>query len=181
MTAKGKRVTAAGWDLVGTSMSTRTAGSDGTLRTPVEIPEGLGGWHTVELVQEEATIARVPFYVQASLKSVSPTRVKAGQNVTINLKGIGWTELDNTVAVTYDNAYMGYACGFNSNGDVTLEVTATGSPGTHLIDIYPTTFQGKATGRWPFQMPQLNALDDHPGLALGYKLPIFRLAVEIVE
>ena len=32
----------------------------------------------------------------------------------VHLKGVGWTQLDNTVAVTYDNGYVGYGCGFNS-------------------------------------------------------------------
>jgi hypothetical protein len=180
MTAKGNRVTAAGWDLVGTPLGTAKAGSDGTLRADIKVPDGLGGWHTVALLQDGAQVAQVPFYVEQSLAAVTPTRVKAGQQFTVQLKGVGWTELDNTVAVTYDNAYMGYACGFNSNGDVTVYIVAAGSAGTHLIDIYPTTFQGKATGRWPFQMPQLNAFEDHPGLSLGYNLPIYRLAIEVV-
>jgi hypothetical protein len=180
MTAKGNRVTAAGWDLVETPLGTATTDSNGSQRTDITVPEGLGGWHTVALVQDGAVVAALPFYVEQRLVAVTPTRVKAGEQFSIQLKGIGWTELDNTVAVTYDNAYLGYACGFNSNGDVTLQVTATGTPGTHLIDIYPTTFQGKATGRWGFQMPQLTALQDHPGLQLGYNLPIFRLAIEVV-
>jgi len=181
MTAKGNRVTAAGWDLAESPLGTATTGSDGSLRTDIKVPDGLGGWHMLALAQDGATVAEIPFYVEQSLVAVTPTRVKVGQQVTIQLKGVGWTELDNTVAVTYDNAYMGYACGFNSNGDVTLQVTATGTPGIHLIDIYPTTFQGKAATRWPFQMPQLNALEGHPGLGLGYNLPISRLAIEVVQ
>ena len=180
ITAKGNRVTPAGWELVETSLGTARTDKDGSLRATVKVPDGLGGWHMTALTQNGTRVAEVPFYVQPSLVGVTPARVKVGDQVTIQLKGIGWTELDNTVAVTYDNAYMGYACGFNSNGDVTLQITATGAPGIHLIDIYPTTFQGKATGRWPFQMPQLNALEDHPGLQLGYKLPIHRLAIQIV-
>ncbi|MBI4336375.1 MAG: hypothetical protein HY683_00900 [Chloroflexi bacterium] len=181
LTAKGNRVTAAGWELIETPLGTAIPNGDGTLRADIKVPDGLGGWHTVALVQDGTRMAELPFYVQPSLVGVTPTRVKAGEKFSVQLKGIGWTELDNTVAVTYDNAYMGYACGFNSNGDITLQLTAVGAPGTHLIDIYPTTFQGKATGRWPFQMPQLNALEDHPGLGLGYSLPVFRLAIEVVE
>ncbi|MBI3953719.1 MAG: hypothetical protein HY330_04325 [Chloroflexi bacterium] len=181
ITAKGNRVTAAGWDLVGTSLGTAKTDGNGSLRADIKVPDGLGGWHMLAVAQDGAPVASLPFYVQQSLVAVTPTRVKAGQQFTIQLKGVGWTELDNTVAVTYDNAYMGYACGFNSNGDVTVYIVAVGAPGTHLIDIYPTTFQGKATGRWPFQMPQLNALEDHPSLGLGYNLPIYRLAIEVVD
>ncbi|MBI2165198.1 MAG: hypothetical protein HYU29_02190, partial [Chloroflexi bacterium] len=172
VTAKGNRVTAAGWELVETSMGTAKADANGSLSADIKVPDGLGGWHMLALAQDGAVVASVPFYVEQSLVGVTPTRVKAGEQFTVHLKGVGWTELDNTVAVTYDNAYAGYACGFNSNGDITLQVTATGAPGTHLVDIYPTTFQGKATGRWGFQMPQLTALQDHPGLQLGYNLPI---------
>ena len=55
-----------------------------------------------------------------------PKVVKAGKPFIVELKGVGWTQLDNTVAVTYDNAYIGYACGFNSNGDVRIQLFATG-------------------------------------------------------
>ncbi|MBI2829211.1 MAG: hypothetical protein HYX77_08085, partial [Acidobacteria bacterium] len=122
-TAKGNRVTAAGWDLVGTPLGTAMTAGDGSLRADIKVPDGLGGWHTVAVVQDGALVTQIPFYVQQSLVAVTPTRVKAGEQFKIQIKGVGWTELDNTVAVTYDNAYLGYACGFNSNGDVTLYIT----------------------------------------------------------
>ena len=53
--------------------------------------------------------------------------MKAGKPFIVELKGVGWTQLDNTVAVTYDNAYIGYACGFNSNGYVRIQLFATGN------------------------------------------------------
>ena len=62
--------------------------------------------------------------------------------MTIHLKGVGWTDFDNIYVATYDNAYMGYACGFNSQGDVVINFTAAGAPGMHLIDFYPGIYQG---------------------------------------
>jgi hypothetical protein len=77
---------------------------------------------------------------------------------------------------------MGYACGFNTGGDVTLNFTATGGPGTHLIDIYPTIYDGgHAMWPWQYSIPQLTALTDAPGLALGYRLPVIRVAIEVIE
>ena len=38
--------------------------------------------------------------------------------------------VDNTYTIAYDNSYIGYVCGFNTNGDVLVHLTATGSPGT---------------------------------------------------
>ena len=60
---------------------------------------------------------------------MSPTSGPVGTPVTIHLKGVGWTEYDNIYVATYDNAYMGYACGFNSQGDVVINFTAAGAPG----------------------------------------------------
>jgi hypothetical protein len=66
--------------------------------------------------------------------------------VTIHLKGVGWTEYDNIYVATYDNAYMGYACGFNSRGDVVINFTATGEPGTASDRSVPGYLPGSANG-----------------------------------
>jgi hypothetical protein len=88
--------------------------------------------------------------------------------VTIHLKGVGWTEYDNIYVATYDNAYMGYACGFNSRGDVVINFTATGEPGTHLIDLYPGIYQGPPTEpQQLYRLPQLTTRTTIP--ATGFR------------
>ena len=105
--------------------------ADGSLNTPVSVPDGLGGWHVVQLMQDGKVMAQVPYFVKRSVvgNGVSALKLKAGQDFTIHLKGLGWTQLDNTIAVDYDNSYIGYGCGFNSNGDVVMNMVATGTPG----------------------------------------------------
>lgn len=181
VSARGNRLSPSGWNLIETPLQQATTGADGTLRADLQVPDDLGGWHTVRVLQGDTVLAEIPYYVERSLVDVTPKRVKVGETFTIHVKGIGWTELDNTVAVTYDNAYIGYACGFNSNGDISLNMVATGGPGTHLIELYPTIYQGKGKPPWNYQLPHLSALEDAPGLALGYRLPIYRLAIEVVE
>jgi len=53
---------------------------------------------------------------------------KEGQEFTVSILGVGWTQLDNTLAVDYDNSYIGYGCGFHSNGYMAVHLTATGGP-----------------------------------------------------
>ncbi|MBI4336371.1 MAG: hypothetical protein HY683_00880 [Chloroflexi bacterium] len=163
---------------------TATTAQDGSLRAPFQVTSDRGGWQWVWVVQDEKVLASVPFYVERNLVGVTPLRVKAGEKFTVQLKGGGWTELDKGVAVTYDNAYIGYACSVTSAGDITIELVATGTPGTHLVDLYPMVYRHSGPHPaefWNFEIPQLTALQDHPGLALGYRLPIFRLAIEVVE
>ena len=87
----------------------------------------------------------------------------------------------NGFAVTYDNAYAGFACGFYEKGDVKLNLYATGGPGTHLIDLYPMIYKGKSTDLWNQQLPMLAFRQDNPALALGYKLPAMRVAIRVVK
>ena len=161
-----------------------TTPSGGSLQSRIKVPDGLGGWHVVQLVQKGRILAQMPFYVEESIvgRGVSSVVVKEGQPFTIHLEGVGWTQLDNTVTVDYDNSYIGYGCGFNSNGDVLLHLNATGGPGTHLIDLYPMLYSlSPSFASTPYGMvPVLTYAQDEPGLALGYKLPAIRLAVTVV-
>ena len=184
-TVVGNRVNCTGtcWSFVSVPLGKPTAAADGTLASKIQVPDGLGGWHVVQLIQGGAIKAQVPFYVKRSFvgKAVSALVLKEGQRFTIHLKGLGWTQLDNTIAVDYDNSYMGYGCGFNSNGDVVMNMIATGGPGTHLIDMYPLLYtQQPSYANTPYGMiPVLSYQRDAPGLALGYQLPAMRLAITV--
>ena len=186
-TVVGNRVNCTGtcWSFVSVPLGAAPAAADGTLAAPITVPDGLGGWHVVQLVQNGQVMAQVPYYVKRSIagKGVSSLVLKAGQRFTVHLKGLGWTQLDNTIAVDYDNSYVGYGCGFNSNGDVVMNMVATGAPGTHLIDMYPLLYtQQPSYANTPYGMiPVLNYAKDAPGLALGYQLPAIRLAITVVK
>ena len=54
-------------------------------------------------------------------------------------------------------------------------------PGTHLIDIYPLLYPYQPAYAYPphAAVPFLSFARDYPGLALGYRLPAFRLAVKV--
>ena len=183
VTASGNRVGPRGWHLEESPLVSGVTGTstDGSFIADFTVPDGLGGWHVIKVVQAGQIVGEFPFFVEHSLVGITPIQVKAGDIFTVQVKGIGWTELDNGVAMTYDNAYIGFACGFNSNGDVTMSFVATGGLGTHLIDLYPMLYQGHGKPPWGYQVPLLTFKQDAPGLQLGYNLPAIRLAIEIVE
>ena len=141
--------------------------SGGSLKTTITAPEGLGGWHAVQLTQGGKVVAQAPFYVKRSVvgNGVSSLVLKQGQPFTVHLKGLGWTQLDNTIAVDYDNSYIGYGCGFNSNGDTVMNLVASGAPGTHLIDMYPLLYNSQpAYANTPYGVvPMLTFAKDRAG------------------
>jgi hypothetical protein len=113
-----------------------------------------------------------------------PTRTfHVGEEFTVAMKGVGWTQLDNTLAVTYDNSFIGYGCGFNSNGYMVVHLIATGALGTHIIDLRPVLyiFQPSFANTPYGALPVLTNYNDLPGLALGYQPPSVHFAITIVK
>ena len=107
---------------------------------------------------------------------------KQGQEFTISILGVGWTQLDNTLAVDYDNSYIGYGCGFHSNGYMAVHLTATGAPGIHIIDLYPLLYSlSPNLGTYYGMVPLLSGNHDDPGLALGYQVPSIHFAIRVVK
>ena len=177
-TMVGNRVSATGFSEESRVLGTVQTGPDGAFVKEMTIPDDLGGQHRIDIVAGEGDkiLAATGLVIEPSVLSISPTRVRAGEEVKIHLKGVGWTTYDNTYAVTYDNSYVGYVCGFSTNGDVQFSITATGTPGTHIIDLYPTIYKGKDPQPRVYSVPQLTYASDHP----QRKTPAIRMAVEIV-
>lgn len=181
-TVVGNRVNCTGtcWTFATVPLASGTADASGNLKLDLKAPDQLGGWHVMQAVQSQKIMAQTPFNLLRSIYSY-PLRVKEGSKFTIHLKGVGWTQLDNAVATTYDNSYIGYGCGFNSNGDVVLNLVATGGKGTHLIDVYPMLYTYSPT--YPFpphnSVPFLMWNKDEPALALGYRLGSLHLAITV--
>jgi hypothetical protein len=147
----------------------------------MELPDDLGGQHKIDVVDGAGSVlGSTAVVILPTLESIGPLRLRAGEEVKIHLKGLGWTTYDNTYTVTYDNGYVGYICGFSTAGDIWFTLPVVGAPGTHLIDLYPTIYKTKDPSRMPrgvYSIPQLTYADDHP----QRRTPAVRLAVEIVE
>jgi hypothetical protein len=163
-TFAGSRVSGNGFEPRESAMQEVQIGNDGQIESPVVIPDDLGGLHRLALREGDKTIALAHFVIETSIVGMTPTSGPVGTPVSIHLKGVGWTEYDNIYVATYDNAYMGYACGFNSHGDVVINFVAAGAPGEHLIDLFPGIYQGPSSEpQLLYRQPQLTYADDHPG------------------
>ena len=175
-TFAGSRVTEAGFTSEDREIGEITADATGRIEQTLPIPDDVGGLHGIELRRDDEVAARAHFVVETSIVDISPRSGPAGTPVAIHLKGVGWTEYDNIYVATYDNAYMGYACGFNSHGDVVINFTAAGEPGPHIVDLYPGIYQGPPTEpQQLYRLPQLTYADDHP----GNKIPALRFTFDV--
>jgi hypothetical protein len=172
----GSRISGNGWQETSVSLGKVSVADDGTIIFPLKAPDDLGGPHRIEGQVDGGKLAETSFTITPSAFALSPSSGPVGTTITVHLKGVGWTETANIYNIVYDNAYVGYACGFNSQGDVTVYLPATGEPGWHYIDLYPGIYKGnEVSGTNNFRIPQLTALADHP----GEKLPVFHFTFQV--
>ena len=146
--------------------------ASGAFAWAFNVPDDLGGEHIITAKIGDTVAAKTKLYILANAFPLSVDRGSSGTQTTLHLKGVGWTETEQIYHVVYDNAFTGYACAFQSKGDLTIFLTVSGDPGWHFIDMYPGIYQGEEKRPANYKMPQLTALDDHP----GEKMPIFRWA-----
>jgi len=173
-TVTGNRVDGHGWEENSSVIAEATADAAGNIEFSLNTPDDLGGSHTLWIddggTQREGTV-----WISPSAAPIDVGSGPAGTTFTLNIKGVGWSETANIYTIVYDNAYIGYSCGFNSQGTLEIILHATGEPGMHFIDLYPAIYKGKEGRPKNFRIPQLTAAEDHP----GEEIPIFRYAFEV--
>ena len=173
-TVTGNRVGGHGWQEKARVLAVATTDAKGAVAFRFEAPDDLGGTHRL-MVRDGTKIDEGTFWIAPSAAALNVDHGPAGTPFQIHLKGVGWTETSNIYAIVYDNSYIGYACGFNSQGGVIIPLYATGTPGWHFIDLYPAIYKGKEARPRNFRLPQLTYAKDHP----GEDLPHFRFAFRI--
>jgi hypothetical protein len=163
------------WEEASRVIAEAKADAAGRAEFHYQVPDDLGGNHTlwVDLGNDRHKVGA--YWVAPRALPLDVTSGPVGTQFTIHLKGTGWTETANIYTVVYDNGHTGYACGFNSQGDIQIFIQATGAPGWHFIDLYPAIYKGKETLPWSFRLPQLTYAKDHP----AEDLPAFHFAFKV--
>ena len=175
-TVTGNRVSDSGWEESERVIAEAQADASGNLNYKLDTPDDLGGIHRLRIAGPKRDLTG-SLWIAPSALPLDVAQGPAGTPFTIHLKGVGWTETSNIYTIVYDNGYIGYACGFNSQGDVVINLHATGDPGIHYITLYPAIYKGKEKRPNNFRLPQLTYDADHP----GEDLPRFDFAFEVTQ
>lgn len=175
-TVVGSRVSDQGWITRSKPIAEAESNSQGNAIFRFRAPNDLGGDHQIWL-RYSAKKETGNFWITPTALPLNINKGPAGTTFTVHLKGVGWSDTSNIYTVDYDNAYLGYACGFNSQGDVTIHLPASGAPGWHFIDLYPGIYRGKEKNPNNFRIPQLTYAADHP----GENVPAFHFAFDVTK
>lgn len=178
-TRTGQKITATGllegFDEQLRDLPAATAGPDGGFTVAVPVPDDYAGYHRISAASGNGSAsAEAYFSIYSSVVQFTDT-AKVGSDVVIHLKGVGWTIQGKTYAITYDNAYLGYACSFSTKGDIEVHLPAAGGPGLHVIDLYPAVYEGQDPTPNIYSRPNLTYVENHP----GGPLPAFHLTLAV--
>lgn len=166
-TMVGNRVSSSGFGEKVMTLAELKTDANGNFRYEFTVPDDLGGLpHLIDVKVGEEVYGQTYLRILPKIVSITPSSGPVGTTFVVEIKGSGWTEYDNSYAVTYDNGYIGYICGFNSQGTIRLPLVASGDVGYHLIDIYPSIYKGQQIQPYLYLNPQLSYLDDHPGTGI---------------
>jgi hypothetical protein len=170
-----RQASTGGWEERSRVVAEAKADPTGNVDFRFKAPDDLGGSHGLWADTGTGNRKTGLFWIAPTALPLDVSRGPVETTFKIHLKGVGWSESANIYTVVYDNGHSGYACGFNSQGDVEIFMQATGEPGWHFIDLYPAIYKGKETRPVNYRLPQLTAEQDHP----GEDLPVFHFAFEV--
>ncbi|MGM0372593.1 MAG: hypothetical protein ACQEQJ_08860 [Halobacteriota archaeon] len=157
-------------------LPTVTTDGDGRFQEEITIPQDKGSTRPIAAKIDGESVATTGFMMQADILEVSPQTAEQGETVEIELSGIGWPTYENAYYFVYDNKPIGYVCGLEARTAKT-EITASGEPGYHFIDVYPSFFDVKDDEPNFELTPHLSYLDNHP----IRPLPGLHMTIEITE
>ncbi len=166
-----------GYKLVDKPLRNVTADAQGSFSFTMKVHSDLGGVHYIA-AGNLTERSNGTLFIQRSAR-LSTTQGPVGTQIQIVMQGVGWDFNTNIAAFDYDNSFVGYGCGFNSGGNVTFTIPATGAPGIHNIDIYPSVWWGPVN--FANQAPVVYRLalltpNDHPEL-----MPSFHFTFLVVS
>ena len=142
-----------------------TTDADGRFQVEFEVPPAEGSTRPILAEVDGQSVAATGFMMQPSIETFEPTSGPVGTEIEIELSGIGWTAYESAPFFVYDNAPLGYACGASEDlrsPTVRTVLQATGEPGHHFIDVYPSLFEMEDDEPEFEIRPHLSYLDNHP-------------------
>ena len=117
-----------------TTLTSAKSDAAGAFSVPFTVPTGFGFTHDVLVVKGDETVNKSGFDVDMEV-SYSPTSGPVGTPISVEVRGIGWRDLQNSWELEYDNKFTGWISSVTTKGYAKFQIPATGSVGAHIFTI----------------------------------------------
>jgi hypothetical protein len=119
------------------TLTSAETNSLGSFVANLTVPQDYGGQLTLQAFASNGTAlpGRALFTLDASYK-FSPSDGPAGTPIQVTATGLGYGEYNAYPFLYWDNSMVGYFSAISTRGTANFTFYATGTPGTHHIEIY---------------------------------------------
>lgn len=151
---------------------------DGRFEVEFEIPNEMGATRPITAEIDGESVAVTGFMMQPKIVDMTPTKGPVGTEIEFEVTGVGWPLYENAYHFVYDNKPLGYICSLDEeDGILRTKLQATGEPGYHFVDVYPSLFETETDEPNFTTKPHLSYWDNHP----VRPLPALHFAFEVTE
>src|SRR5690606_27415712 len=124
-------------------IATAKSDGDGEFVVRFTVPEDFGFAHDIVLQQNGRLFTQASFHLDMTV-SVSPQSGPVGTPIKVDVKGIGWRQLQNSWILLYDNIFTGWISAVTTAGSARFTIPATGKLGLHVLEL----LHGEPGQRW---------------------------------
>lgn len=119
------------------TLTSAETNSSGSFSTSLTVPQDYGGQLTLQAFASNGTAlpGRALFTLDTSY-TISPSSGPDGTPIQVYATGIGYGEYNAYPFLYWDNSMVGYFSAISTRGTANFTFYATGTPGTHHIEIY---------------------------------------------
>lgn len=118
-------------------IATVQTGSGGAFSATVTVPSDYGGQHVLQAAFSNGTAltGKAIFNIEPSFH-ISPTSGPAGTPILVTATGLSYGAYSTSYYLYWDNSMVGYFTALSHSGATSFTFYASGTPGTHYIEIY---------------------------------------------
>lgn len=119
------------------ALGSAQSNASGSFSLQMAVPSDFGGQHFVQAVLSNGTAipSKGIFTLEPSFH-LTPTSGPAGTPIKVVATGLSDGLYSTSYHLAWDNTYVGYMTALSSGGATNFTFYASGTPGTHYIDIY---------------------------------------------
>src|SRR5690606_34229341 len=150
-----------GYEQVAYRIVTLKSDGQGQLAARFTAPEDFGFAHDILLQRGGRLFTQASFHLDMTV-SVSPHSGPVGTPIRIDVKGIGWRQLQNSWLLLYDNNFTGWVSAVTTGGSASFTIPATGRPGRHVLELLHGDFT------FPYRNMQQSPEPDRPRFVLHF-------------
>src|SRR5262249_46979709 len=120
-------------------VATVKSDASGHIAAAFVAPDDFGFTHDVVVQQGSRLLTQAGFDIDMTIHLASD-RGPVGSPIEIEVKGIGWRELQASWMLLYDNKYTGWMSSITTHGTARFSIPATGRPGLHILEVLNSDF-----------------------------------------